>query len=124
MVDFVNRWSSRTQIAVSRLVGGLGIASSKFCDWRGRYGKVNEHNAQVPRDHWLEDWEKGAILDFDDHYPLEGYRRQAFMMLDRDRVAVSPSSVYRVLKKAGRLGRWNRKAVSQGNGFRAPAHGS
>mgnify|MGYP006871988189 CR=1 FL=1 len=23
-----------------------------------RYGKANEHNGQVPRDHWLEDWEK------------------------------------------------------------------
>ncbi|GMU39049.1 MAG: hypothetical protein AMXMBFR22_32400 [Phycisphaerae bacterium] len=35
-------------------------------------------------------------------YPLEGYRRLAFMMLDADVVAVSPSSGYRVLKQAGR----------------------
>ncbi len=31
---------------------------SKFYDWQARYGKVNEHNALVPRDHWLEAWEK------------------------------------------------------------------
>ena len=39
-----------------------------------------------------------AILDFHAKtHPIEGYRRLAFMMLDSDVVAVSPSSVYRVL---------------------------
>ena len=70
-------------------------------DWRTRYGRANEHNAWVPRDHWLEAWEKQAILDFHARQPLEGYRRLTFMMLDRDVVAVSPTSVYRVLKQAG-----------------------
>ena len=50
----------------------------------------------VTGDWWLEDWEK-AILDFHAEHPLEGYRRLAFMMLDADVVAVSPSNVYRVL---------------------------
>ncbi|HSW47176.1 MAG TPA: hypothetical protein VLM89_16555 [Phycisphaerae bacterium] len=50
-----------------------------------------------------------AILEFERQYPLEGYRRLAFMMLDADVVAASPSSVYRVLKQAGRLEGWNRK---------------
>src|SRR5207249_3409458 len=40
------------------------ITASKFYDWRERYGKVNEHNGWVPRDFWLEDWEKQAIIDF------------------------------------------------------------
>ena len=120
VVDFVNRWSARTGIAVGRMVGWLGIGSSKFYDWRGRYGKVNEHNAWIPRDHWLETWEKTAILDFERHYPLEGYRRLAFMMLDKEIVAVSPSSVYRVLKEADRLGRWSRKPSRKGTGFDHP----
>jgi transposase InsO family protein len=98
----------------------LGVRSSKFYDWRSRYGKVNEHNAWVPRDHWLEDLEKVAILDFDAQHPLEGYRRLAFMMLDADVVAVSPSSVYRVLKQAGRLEGWNRKPSRKGTGFEQP----
>lgn len=25
-----------------------------------RYGKVNEHNAQIPRDFWFESWEWDA----------------------------------------------------------------
>ena len=120
VVDFVNHWSDRAELAVKRMVGWLGIGSSKFYDWRGRYGKVNEHNAWVPRDHWLEEWEKAAILNFERQYPIEGYRRLAFMMLDADVVAVSPTSVYRVLKAAGRLGRWNGKPSRKGTGFEHP----
>lgn len=42
------------------------------------------------------------------------------MMLDRDVVAVSPASVWRVLHGAGRLWRWNRKATRKGRGFEQP----
>ena len=75
-----------------------GIGTSKFHDWQLRFGKVNEHNAWVPRDHWLIDAEKEAIRAFARQHPLEGYRRQTFMMLDADVVACSPASVYRVLR--------------------------
>lgn len=98
----------------------LGLAASKFHDWKGRYGRANEHNASVPRDWWLEAWEKQAILDFHDRHPLEGYRRLTFMMLDDDVVAVSPSSVYRVLKAAGRLDRRRFSPSKKGTGFVQP----
>ena len=58
----------------------VGFGSSKPYDWKSRYGKTNEHNGQMPRDFWLEDWEKRAILDFHARISLEGYRRLAFMM--------------------------------------------
>lgn len=119
----MNRWSVRTEIAISRMTLWLGVGSSKFYNWRSRYGKVNEHNAWVPRDHWLEPWEKRAVLDFETAHPLEGYRRLAFMMLDADVVAVSPSSVYRVLKDAGRLAKWNGKPSRKGTGFQQPLSG-
>ncbi len=51
--------------------------------------------------------------------PLEGYRRLTFMMLDADVVAVSPSSVWRVLHGAGRLGRPG-KPSNKGKGFQQP----
>jgi len=120
VVDFINRWSARAELSVSCMVRWLGIASSKFYGWRKRYGKVNEHNGQVPWDFWLEAWEKQAIMGFHRQYPLEGYRRLAFMMLDRDVVAVSPSSVYRVLRDAGLLRKWNRKVSRKGTGFVQP----
>ena len=55
--------------------------SRKLYDWRERYGKVNEHNGWVPRDFWLKEWEKQAIVEFHLKNPLEGYRRLTFMML-------------------------------------------
>ena len=61
VVDFVRRWSERSELTVSRFVAWLGVGRSKFYDWRDRYGCVNEHNAWVPRDRWLEPWEKEAI---------------------------------------------------------------
>jgi len=98
----------------------LGIATSKWHSWKNRYGQANEHNAWIPRDHWLEASEKQAIIDFHDRYPLEGYRRLTFMMLDADIVACSPSSVYRVLKEAGLLERHNTRPSSKGTGFVQP----
>ena len=105
IVDYVHHWTERAELPTRRLLGWLGLGTSKFHAWKDRYGQVNEHNGKIPRDFWLEDWEKQAILDFHDRHPLNGYRRLTFMMLDDDIVAVSPTSVYRVLKSAGRLDR-------------------
>jgi putative transposase len=116
----VARWTKRTELPVKKFTAWLGIGTSKFYDWRDRYGKVNEHNAQIPRDTWLEDWEKQAIVAYHHPHPLEGYRRLAFMMLDEDVVAVSPSSAYRVLQAAGLLDRHNTKASLKGTGFQQP----
>ena len=44
VVDFVNRWNEKTQIAAGRFIAWIGVTRSKFYDWRSRYGKVNEHN--------------------------------------------------------------------------------
>jgi transposase InsO family protein len=98
----------------------MGVPEGRFYSWKQRYAKVNEHNGWIPRDHWLEEWEKAAMVDFERQYPLEGYRRLAFMMLDRDVVAASPSSVYRVLKAAGRIGRSTAKPSKKGTGFQQP----
>jgi transposase InsO family protein len=120
IVDYLGYWTERTQLPSKQLLAWLELSSSKFYQWKDRYGQANEHNGQVPRDWWLEDWEKQAILDFHDRHPLEGYRRLAFMMLDDDVVAVSPSSVYRVLKAAGRLDRKWQKPSQKGTGFVQP----
>jgi putative transposase len=61
-----------------------------------------------------------AIIDFHQEHPLEGYRRLTFMMLDGDVVAVSPSSVWRVLQQAGLLSRWKGKPSRKGTGFEQP----
>jgi putative transposase len=119
IVDFVRRWSEKTEISAGRFIEWLDITGSKFYDWRERYGKVNEHNGWVPRDFWLEEWEKQAIIGFHLKNPLEGYRRLTFMMLDADIVAVSPTSVW-VLGQAGLLSKWNGKPSKKGTGFEQP----
>lgn len=81
---------------------------------------ANEHNALVPRDWWLEPWEKEAIVNFHSAHPLEGYRRLAFMMLDADVAAVSPSSAYRVLRDAGLIEAHKGKLSLKGKGFQQP----
>ena len=44
-------WADKTEIAVGYFLPWIGIGTSKFHDWKSRFGKVNEHNTWVPRDH-------------------------------------------------------------------------
>jgi transposase InsO family protein len=120
IVDFVRDWSDKTELASFQLVDWIGIGTSKYFDWKRRYGKVNEHNAWIPRDHWLENWEKQTIVDYYLAHPDDGYRRITYMMMDENLVATSPSSVYRVLTQADVMRRWNRKPSQKGTGFVQP----
>jgi transposase InsO family protein len=105
---------------MKRFVEWLAVSKSKFHTWINRYGKANEHNAPIPRDFWLDEWERQAIIAFYHNNPLEGYRRLTFMMLDQNIVAVSPASTWRVLSKAGLLDKWNKKPSKKGTGFVQP----
>lgn len=120
MVDFTRTWSEKTGIPLSHFIGWFAVGKSKFYTWIERYGKANEHNAPIPRDFWLEQWEREVIISFCQANPLEGYRRLTFMMLDRNLVAVSPASTWRVLSRAGLLARWNNKPSKKGTGFVQP----
>jgi len=120
VVDYVDYWSGRASLPVRRLVGWVGIGRNKYYEWGRRYGKANEHNARLPRDFWMEDWEKQAIVSFYHQHPLEGYRRLTYMLIDADVVAVSPASVYRVLKQAGCMKPPGGRPSSKGKGFAQP----
>ncbi|MEO8596487.1 MAG: hypothetical protein ABI759_24425 [Candidatus Solibacter sp.] len=120
VVDFIRDWSQKTGLAIDQLLAWLGLTVGKFYQWRQRYGKTNHHNGGVLRHFWLQDWEKKAILDFQELLPSEGYRRLTYMMRDSDVVAVSPSSVFRVLSEGGRLRRWSPKPSKKGTGFEQP----
>jgi putative transposase len=120
VVDYVRKWSDKTEIAATAMVNWIGITRSKFYNWQSRYGKVNEHNGWIPRDFWLTNAEKQAIINYYAAHPLEGYRRLTYMMMDDNIVAVSPTSVYRVLSTAGLLQRFNSKPSKKGDGFDQP----
>jgi putative transposase len=111
----------QTDIRVNKILGLIGINSSKYYSWIDRHHKPNNHNGIIQKKHWLLDWEREAIINYAKVHPSEGYRRLTYMMIDDNIVAVSPSSTYRVLKSAGLLNRWNRvKSSPKGNGFEQP----
>lgn len=119
VVDFV-RGLAKTELPVNKILAWLELGPSKYFDWRNRYGKANEHNHLVPRDHWLTAAERAAIVEFASAHLDDGYRRVTYMMMDQDIVAASPATVYRVLSGAGLLQRWNRTPSSKGTGFVQP----
>jgi putative transposase len=120
VVDYVRHWTGRAELSAKRLIGWIGIGMSKFHEWSQRHGQVREARRLVPRDHWLQTWERETIVAFHADHPLEGYRRLTYMMMDADVVAVSPATVYRVLKSAGCFARWNRCESHKGTGFQQP----
>jgi putative transposase len=120
VVDFVRHYAALTGLALASLLVWLGVRRDRFYEWRRRYGQANRHNAPIPRDFWIEDWERHAIIDFYLQHQQDGYRRVTYMMLDADIVAVSPSTTYRVLTRAGLLRRWARSASKKGAGFQQP----
>jgi uncharacterized protein YjcR len=71
--DFVRVWSEKTETPNRRIPGWIGVRSSKLHDWKRRFGWVNEHNACVPRDHWLTKVERERIVVSARRNPLEGY---------------------------------------------------
>jgi putative transposase len=120
VVDFVRAFSERTERSARWVLERLAVSPTQFYRWAARYGRVNTHNGRTPRDHWLTAAERRAILRYHATHAPEGYRRMTFMMLDADVVAVSPATVYRVLKAAGVLDRWNAKPSLKGTGFVQP----
>ena len=106
----------------------IGIQRSKYYEWRKRLGVENNHNGKLPKQHWLTPEEKNAILEYakkyiDSHqyYLKDGYRRITYLGIDENVFACSPSSVYRVLSKAGLLSKWkNRKNSNKGKGYNQP----
>ncbi len=64
VVDFLGHYRALTGIARVRLLGWLTLSPRKLNRWKGRYGKANERNAMIPRDHWIEPHERSAIEKF------------------------------------------------------------
>lgn len=120
MIDFVKLFTARTGLGTRWVIKRLDVSAQKYYRWEERYGRANAHNGKIPRDHWIEMWERERIISFHDDHPLDGYRRLSFMMIDANAVAASPATVYRVLKRAGRLDRYSGKPSKKGTGFVQP----
>ena len=120
VIDFVHEWEEKTELRRGFFLHVLRLRRNKFRSWEERYGKENFHNGKIPRDFWLEDWEKQVIIDYYLDHQTEGYRALTYMMLDEDIVAVAPATTYRLLRSAGLLRPWNQGASKKGQGFVQP----
>jgi len=120
VVDYIHYWHERSDLDLKFFLEELDLKANKFNSWRKRYGKMNTHNGKIPRDFWLTEEEKEGIIDFYLTHSKEGYRRVAYMLLDKGEICVSPSTVYRVLKESGVLRKWSEKKSLKGSGFEQP----
>lgn len=123
-IDIVNK----SHLTKSSLIELTGIGRFKFYDWQKRLGIENHHNGPIPKSHWITPDERKSIIDYarkyissNSYYLKDGYRRIAYMGLDENAFAVSPTTVYRVLSKVGLLNKWKgNHRSSKGSGYRQP----
>lgn len=72
MVDYVHYWKERADTPAKQILQWIGLYESTFYKWCRSYGKEYQHNGAIPRDHWLEAWEREAIIQFYYEHPLNG----------------------------------------------------
>lgn len=128
MVETCENIRKKSHLKIAELIQMTGIGKSKYYEWRKRLGISNEHNGKMPKTHWVTPEETRAVIDFarerivpNAYYLKDGYRRIAYLGLDANAFAVSPTTVYRILKRAGLLNKWQDKGSSKkGFGYRQP----
>lgn len=119
IVTFMVSWASKTGLPLKQLSKGIGLSYQKFLRWRKRLEQPLKPKV-VPMGSRLLLWEIEAIKDYYVSHPGHGYRCLTWMMCDDGVVSTSPSSVYRVLKKANLLSPVERKESKKGKGFDQP----
>lgn len=120
VVAFVERYSTLCELNAAVMLRWLQLSPRQFHRWKSRLGQANFHNAPLPRDHWITAGERDAIIAFARQNPMDGYRNLTYMMLDQNVAAVSPATVYRVLKAVGIIGDRPVLSSKKGTGFVQP----
>lgn len=118
----------KTKYTKRQMIKMIGIRRGKYYEWKKRMGIENRHNGEIPRKNWILPWEREAIISYARRnypngylYQRDGYRRLTYQMLDEGIVALSPSTIYRVLKEEGLLNKWNTtKKSMKGTGYIQP----
>jgi putative transposase len=106
---------------ISKMLKLIGLAEQKFYEWKTKYGEPFKHNGNQPKDFWLTEAEKSAIIEYAKNHFESGYRRMCYEMMDADVAAVSPTTVFRILRDNGLLNRFPRPSpTKKGAGFEQP----
>ena len=120
-MDFMAHWMDRTQLPAGWFLDRLDLSRSTFQNWKARGLHPRAPAPRPPPPHTATAEEVAAVVSFAHGHPLEGYRSLAYMMLDADVAALSPSTVYRILRACGLMETWARKPSSKGTGFKQPS---
>lgn len=105
----------------SFIIKELGIYRKKFYNWKAAYGKPLNMNCNLPKNNWLTTKEREDIVNFYLEHENDGYRRCAYMMIDKDVVYATPSTVYSVLSNSNAIRSRNVKKSKKGTGFNQPS---
>jgi len=120
-VEYIEKTSHKTEIGKHTILSWLEIHPGKYYAWKKRIGIDNHHNGQLPKSHWILPQEYQSVVIYAKQCYTGGYKRFAYEMLDNDIVALSPSTVYRILKAEGLLRSWEVSGGSlKGTGFDQP----
>lgn len=121
ILDYISNITYKSDIKINQMINWIGIPKSKYYYWKNNDTVPDKSKATIPKRHWILNWEREAIIEYALNHIGEGYRRLTYMMMDENVVAVSPSTVYRVLKRVGLLNKWNEvKPSMKGKGFIQP----
>jgi transposase InsO family protein len=116
----INRLHILTGIAILTLAVYAGINRRTFHEWQNRKEVENQHNGQIPREHWTTPEEEAAIINYCKDRMELGYRTLCWQMVDANIAVVSPATVYNVLKR-GCLGKkWAELGEDSKKGFEQP----
>jgi len=102
---------ARTGWTVRRILRRLGLAKSRYYDWKRRADAQQLEDlfaGSRASPYAILAEEKEAVIAYALEHPKDGYRRLAWMMIDEDVAYVSPTSTYRILSDADLLYRWKR----------------
>jgi transposase InsO family protein len=116
----INRLHVLTGIAILTLVIYAGINKRTFREWQNRNEMENRHNGHIPREHWTTPEEEAVIISYCSERMELGYRTLCWQMVDANIAAVSPATVYNVLKRGGLNKKWAELDEEVKKGFDQP----
>lgn len=111
MLRLIEVTRARTGWTVRRILRRLGLAKSRYYDWKRRADAQQLEDlfaGSRASPYAILAEEKEEVIAYALEHPKDGYRRLAWMMIDEDVAYVSPTSTYRILSDADLLYRWKR----------------
>ena len=124
IVSLVEQTKRRSGWSANQTLEVLEIARSTYQRWVKSMPEPTSAPRSTPANLYeLLPHERQAVIDYALAHPEVRHRELAWRMLDAGVCAVSPSSVYRVLREANLVCRWKPKPKVQGVGREARPSG-